>query len=115
MDCKALNNTGPQLMTNLNEFDKKLEIMKSSYTKMCSDGVWFFWNFEQSIKNILNYISNKSFVSSLVSSSIEALNTFYSSVEKAHEAALTADSFRNDIHPQVVRAKEEVQKFINNS
>ena len=111
-------------MINLNEFSEKLEIAKSSYAQMYSDGAWFFWNFEQCVKNILDYISNKSLMSSIqrkivdteknnllrsIRDSIEALNTFYDSVDKAHKATLIAESFRNGTHNHVMKAKKEAQ------
>jgi hypothetical protein len=126
----AFKDTGPQLVINLNEFGEKLEIAKSSYTQMYSDGVWFLYNFEQTIKNILDYISAESLITSIqrriedkekievlksIEDSIEALNTFYASVDKAHKATVVAETFRNGTHHQVIKAKREVQKFIHNN
>ncbi|CAB4390198.1 hypothetical protein RhiirA1_495844 [Rhizophagus irregularis] len=121
----AFNDTGPELVMNLNDFSSKLEIAKSSYTKMYSDGAWFIWNFEQFINYTLNYVSNDSFMSTItrrldpnlqnsIKGSIEALDNFLSSVEEAYEATSTAESFRSGTHKQVIKAKDEVQRFIEN-
>jgi len=127
---KLLNcNSGPQFVVidlDLNEFCARLAIAKYSYTKMYSDGVLFFGEFEKCINNILNYISNKPLVSyihreidnneemslsSSIEGSIETLETFYSSVKEAYEITLTAESLRNGTYNLVMDAKEEVQKY----
>jgi hypothetical protein len=105
----AFNNTGPQLVVDLNEFSSKLDIAKYSYTKMYNDGAWFIWSFEQFINDTLNHRNN---LKSSLKESIEALNNFYSSVEEAHKSTLTAESFRSGTHKQVIKARNEVKRFI---
>lgn len=93
---------------------------------MYSDGAWFIWNFEQFINNTLDNVSNDSFMSTItrrldsnlqnsIKGSIEALDNFYFSVKKAYDATLLAESFRSSTHKQVVKAKDEVQRFIENN
>ena len=73
----SLKNTG--LVGNISEVVIRLEIVKSAYTQIYSDGVWFFWNFEQCVKNILDYISNKSLMLSIQRKivDIEKINLLY--------------------------------------
>lgn len=116
----AFRNTIPQLMENLNDLSSRLEIAKNSYMEIYSNGIYFFRIFEKCINNILNYISNKSlmvyihrkidnnwegFLSRSIDELIDALKTFYSSVEAAHKATLTARSLHTDIHEQVIKAR----------
>ncbi|GBC09129.1 hypothetical protein RclHR1_08620005 [Rhizophagus clarus] len=110
----------PQLMMNLNDLSSRLEIAKNSYTKVYTDGVYFFWVFEKCLNNILNYISNKSPIIYIhrridnneeksLSRSIEelfdALKTFISSVEEAYEDTLSAKSLQIGINEQVIKAR----------
>ncbi|GBC09130.1 hypothetical protein RclHR1_08620006 [Rhizophagus clarus] len=122
------NNSGQQNQSvitdlGLNEFCEIIEISKSTYAKMYSDGVWFFWEIEQCIRSILNRISNKSlftfFINSnekiivnFVQESIESLKTFNSSIGKSYEITSIAESFRNSTHKQVIKAKIEARKLI---
>src|SRR5436190_21088013 len=93
----TFRNTIPQLMVNLNYFSLRLEIAEESYTKMYSGGVYFFFVFEKCINNILIYILNDSVMvyihrkidsneekalSSSIEQSIDALESFYSSVKE---------------------------------
>lgn len=92
---------------------------------MYIDGTLFILNFEQLINDTLNYISSNSFMATInrktydnlqnsLEESKEALNNFYSSVEKAYDATSIAESFRNGTHKQVIEAIDEVQRFIEN-
>lgn len=104
-----------------------MEITKSSYAKMYSDGVWFFWEIEQCINSILNHISKKSILSFFINNnerknsfsnsvqeSIKSLETFNSSIEKSYEISSIAESVRNSVHKQVIKAKNDELKLIRN-
>jgi hypothetical protein len=116
----ATRNTKPQLIVNFDDLSSRLEIVKNSYTNIYSLGVWFYWVFEKCIKNILNYISNKSIViyihrtidnneekalSRSIEELIDALETFCSSVKEAYEATLTAELLRINTHEQVIKVR----------
>lgn len=104
-----------------------MEITKSSYAKMYSDGVWFFWEIEQCISSILNHISKKSILSFFINNnerknsfsnnvqeSIKSLETFSSSIEKSYEITSIAESVRNSAHKRVIKAKNDELKLILN-
>ncbi|PKC71674.1 hypothetical protein RhiirA1_412905 [Rhizophagus irregularis] len=116
----VIRNTIPQLKKNLNDFASSLEIAENSYVKIYGDGLWLFLVFEKCIKNILDYISNKSLMTYIhrtidyneeknlsrsIDVLIEALKTFCSSVKEAREATLKAESYSTDTHKQVIEAR----------
>ncbi|CAG8442447.1 hypothetical protein RhiirA1_495848 [Rhizophagus irregularis] len=125
------NNSGQQnqsvIELKLNKFCETMEITKSSYAKMYSDGVWFFWEIEQCISSILNHISKKSILSFFINNnerknsfsnnvqeSIKSLETFSSSIEKSYEITSIAESVRNSAHKRVIKAKNDELKLILN-
>ncbi|RGB42024.1 hypothetical protein C1646_237285 [Rhizophagus diaphanus] len=116
----VIRNTIPQLKNNLDDLASRLEIAENSYVKIYSDGLLLFLVFEKCIKNILDYISNKSLMTYIhrtidyneeknlsrsIDVLIEALKTFCSSVTEAHEATLKAESYSTDTHKQVIEAR----------
>src|SRR3954471_11418022 len=82
-----------------------------------------YLEFEKSIENILQYMltltksnnNDENAFQKYIRDSVRALTNFYTSIETAHDFALIAEIRRDHTQNNIVKAKEETEKFIYDS